>query len=162
MYDDIFDKCKLNYKGHAAPLSYVWDSKNTQEVLLYCSYLNISNNTPEKTVGKFGWTILSLLLSVIRRHLTLDPLPLVPHTHTYGPSLSPLLWLCDWPSKNYFLRPPPHPALPLGTPCTSSVPAPSFLPLQCSATPSSWRRCSLMCPSRASNVVTGPGTTGLH
>lgn len=136
-------------------MTYVWNRKIPLEVL--------SKHFKQCTweVSEFGWTILSLLLSVIRRHLTPDPLSFChTHTHIYGPFPLYAGKTLRQAKQELFLKAP----LPTHThrnSCTSSVPVP-FLSLWCSVTPSSWRRCSVMCPSRASNVVTGLGTTGLH
>lgn len=124
-------------------------------MLLYCSYLNFWNNAHEKAVSSCGWCEACCCCQS-SGDIWPWPLPaLMPlkHTHTdthTHAALLPLLQLPDWQSKNYSLR---HPSeLPVFPP-----PQRLFVPPPCC-----WRRCSVMCPSKVFNVVTGLGTTGLQ
>lgn len=121
-----------------------------------CYLPNISS---QRTRRQWVW-VNDVKPVAVSHRATSDPGPPAhTHTHIWTLPLSTATTLRLAKQELFLKTPPPPPEEPLHF---LSIPAPSFLPLWCRATLSSWRRCSVMCPSRASNVVTGPGTTGLH
>lgn len=98
---------------------YAWNRENAQEVLLRRCYLKervwevslferFSACCCQSSGDIWPWT----------------PCTGAPHTHTgtYRPTLTALLRLCDWPSKKYFLRPPPTPQQEPPAPSSTSAP----------------------------------------